>query len=70
MGDGVPDRAAGLMAMLTVRSEGFYGRDMARFFSAVQVRETVASWISQTNESAINILWKKAHVTRHKHVPR
>ncbi|CAN0479126.1 unnamed protein product, partial [Ectocarpus sp. 12 AP-2014] len=30
------DEAAGLMAMLAVRSEGFYGRDMAHFFSAVQ----------------------------------
>ncbi|CAN0519352.1 unnamed protein product [Ectocarpus sp. 12 AP-2014] len=30
------DDAAGLMAMLAVRSEGFYGRDMAHFFSAVQ----------------------------------
>lgn len=33
------DKAAALMAMLAVRSEGFYGRDMQHFFSAVQVRE-------------------------------
>lgn len=32
------DKDAGLMAMLAIRSEGFYGRDMARFFSALQVR--------------------------------
>lgn len=39
MGEGFRDKAPGLMAMLAVRSEGFYGRDMAHFFSAVQVRE-------------------------------
>lgn len=33
------NKAPGLMAMLAVRSEGFYGRDVAHFFSAVQVRE-------------------------------
>lgn len=37
LSDGFRDKAAGLMAMLAVRSEGFYGRDMAQFFSAVQV---------------------------------
>lgn len=35
---GFEDNAAGLIAMFAVRSEGFYGRDMAHFFSAVQVR--------------------------------
>lgn len=39
LSEGFTDRAPGLMAMLAVRSEGFYGRDMAHFFSAVQVRE-------------------------------
>eukprot|EP00903_Cladosiphon_okamuranus_P011484 g10816.t1 len=34
--EGFRDKAPGLMAMLAVRSEGFYGRDMAHFFSAVQ----------------------------------
>ena len=34
--DFVP-KMAGLVKMLAVRSEGFYGRDMVRFFSAVQV---------------------------------
>eukprot|EP00904_Undaria_pinnatifida_P014019 jgi/Undpi1/9748/HiC_scaffold_27.g12204.m1 len=33
---GFEDNAAGLIAMFAVRSEGFYGRDMAHFFSAVQ----------------------------------
>lgn len=37
LSDGFRAKAAGLMAMLAVRSEGFYGRDMAHFFSAVQV---------------------------------
>ncbi|CAB1119251.1 unnamed protein product [Ectocarpus sp. CCAP 1310/34] len=36
LSDGFRAKAAGLMAMLAVRSEGFYGRDMAHFFSAVQ----------------------------------
>lgn len=38
LGYGFREKAAGLMAMLAVRSEGFYGRDMARLFSAIQVR--------------------------------
>lgn len=38
MGESFREKAPGLMAMLAVRSEGFYGRDMAHFFSAVQVR--------------------------------
>lgn len=38
MSEGFRERMAGLMAMLAVRSEGFYGRDIAHFFSAVQVR--------------------------------
>lgn len=37
LNQGFSDKAAGLMAMLAVRSEGFYGRDMARFFLSVQV---------------------------------
>ena len=35
---GFDEKAAGLIAMFAVRSEGFYGRDIAHFFSAVQVR--------------------------------
>lgn len=35
--EGFKRKAPRLMAMLAVRSEGFYGRDMAHLFSAVQV---------------------------------
>lgn len=49
--EGFRDKSPGLMAMLAVRSEGFYGRDMAHFFSAVQVRrkgkntKALLSWL-------------------------
>lgn len=33
--------AGGLLRMLVVRSEGFYGRDMARLFSAIQVSAAI-----------------------------
>ncbi|CAM9678667.1 unnamed protein product [Hapterophycus canaliculatus] len=36
MSEGFKRKAPRLMAMLAVRSEGFYGRDMAHLFSAVQ----------------------------------
>lgn len=38
MSEGFRDTAPRLISMLAVRSEGFYGRDMEHFFSAVQVR--------------------------------
>ena len=41
MSEGFRKNMAVRMAMLAVRSEGFYGRDMAHFFSAVQVRHRI-----------------------------
>ena len=58
MSEGFRDKSAGLMAMLAVRSEGFYGRDMAHFFSAVQVRERIGEAFSSSRDShGICTLW-------------